>query len=167
MRLTRQSEIAIGILTACARSPMRRITTLQAAEASASTKDHAAQVVNILVHGGFLSTERGRKGGIALAVPANEIFLGDVLRRVQPDLVHYTETADRSLPNTVIPTLNTIVATAETIFLSSMNRYSITDLAGTEDKAIGIRTQLHHTPCPSCDLPKSVEAAQGGSFVSY
>ncbi|MFB9792684.1 hypothetical protein [Shinella granuli] len=38
MRLNRQSEIAIGILVACARSPMRKITTLQAAEASATIK---------------------------------------------------------------------------------------------------------------------------------
>lgn len=38
MRLNRQSEIAIGVLVACARSQMRKITTLQAAEASATER---------------------------------------------------------------------------------------------------------------------------------
>ncbi|WLD96304.1 Rrf2 family transcriptional regulator [Agrobacterium leguminum] len=83
MRLNRQSET--GILAACARSQINKITTLQAAEASSTTKDHAAQVVNLLVHEGFLHAERGRSGGIVLAVPAKEILLGDVLCDVQPD----------------------------------------------------------------------------------
>lgn len=128
IRLNRQSEIAIGILVACARSPMRKITTLQAAEVSATSKDHAAQVVNLLVHEGFLRTERGRGGGIALAVPATEILLGDVLRRVQPDLVRHSGRDDLSGHNATIPAFAAIVGAAEATFLTFMDRYSIADL---------------------------------------
>lgn len=134
MRLNRQSEIAIGILAACARSPMRKIRTLQAAEASATTKDHAAQVVNLLVHEGFIRTERGRGGGIALAVPATEILLGDVLRRVQPDLVRHAGKDDPSGNNATLPVFDAIVGAAEATFLTFMDRFSIADLVSETGK---------------------------------
>jgi hypothetical protein len=82
---------------------------LQATEASAATKDHAAQVVNLLVHEGFLRAERGRGGGIALAVPATEILLGDVLRRIQPDLVRHAGRDDLSGHRTTIPAFAAVV----------------------------------------------------------
>lgn len=134
MRLNRQSEIAIGILAACARSPMRKIRTLQAAEASATTKDHAAQVVNLLVHEGFIRTERGRGGGIALAVPATEILLGDVLRRVQPDLVRHAGKDDPLGNNATLPVFDAIVGAAEATFLTFMDRFSIADLVSETGK---------------------------------
>ncbi len=164
MRLTRQSEIAIGILVACARSPMRKITTLQAAEASVTTKDHAAQVVNLLVHEGFLRTERGRGGGIALAVPATEILLGDVLRRIQPDLVRHAGRDDLSGHNVTIPAFAAIVGAAEATFLTFMDRYSIADLISGPLQHASVGTQALHLPCFDCGLVKSIGETEAGRW---
>lgn len=164
MRLNRQSEIAIGILVACARSPMRKITTLQAAEASATTKDHAAQVVNLLVHEGFLRTERGRGGGIALAVPATEILLGDVLRRVQPDLVRHAGRDDRSGHNVTISAFAAIVGAAEATFLTFMDRYSIADLLSGSAEHASAGKQALHLPCFDCGLVKTVRETEAGRW---
>lgn len=164
MRLNRQSEIAIGILVASARAQMRKITTLQAAEASATSKDHAAQVVNLLMHEGFLRTERGRGGGIALAVPATEILLGDVLRRVQPDLV--CRAGKDNLPghNATIPVFEVIVGAAEATFLTFMDRYSIADLVSNSVKYASAGKPTFHLPCFDCGLVKYVRETEAGRW---
>lgn len=164
MRLNRQSEIAIGILVACARSQMRKITTLQAAEASATSKDQAAQVVNLLVHEGFLRTERGRQGGIALAVPATEILLGDVLRRVQPDLVRHAGRDDLSGQNATIPAFAAIVGAAEATFLTFMDRYSVADLVSGPLQHASTGKQVSHLPCFDCGLVKSIGETEAGRW---
>ncbi|MBM7326274.1 Rrf2 family transcriptional regulator [Agrobacterium sp. S2] len=128
MRLTRQSEIAIAILAACAGAAGKTIRTMQAAEAADATKDHAADVVNYLVHEGFLKTMRGRQGGISLAVPATEILLGDVLRRMQPDLVRHANIHDLNEPGTANAALSAIVGAAEATFLTFMDRFTVADL---------------------------------------
>jgi Rrf2 family protein len=128
MRLTRQSEIAIAVLAACARAGGSTIRTMEAAEAAATTKDHAAHVVNDLVHEGFLKTMRGRQGGIKLAVPPHEILLGDVLRRMQPDLARYANIDESAEPSTTNAAFTAIVGAAEATFLTFMDRFSIIDL---------------------------------------
>jgi Rrf2 family nitric oxide-sensitive transcriptional repressor len=128
MRLTRQSEIAIAVLTTCARAGRKTVRTMEAAEAAATTKDHAAQVVNDLVHEGFLKTMRGRQGGIALAVPATEILLGDVLRRMQPDLVRHAEIRESDELEVASIAFAAIVGAAEATFLTFMDRFTVADL---------------------------------------
>lgn len=124
MRLSRQSDIAIGILTACARAPGRTIRTVEAAERADASKDSAAQIILLLAREGFLTTTRGRQGGIALAVPAREILLGDVLRRIQPDLVQ-----NACPENGGGSALNQIVGAAEATFFAFLDRFSLADLA--------------------------------------
>lgn len=128
MRLTRQSEIAIAVLATCAQAGGKTIRTMEAAEAAVTTKDHAAHIVNDLVHEGFLKTVRGRQGGIALAVPATEILLGDVLRRMQPDLVRHADVRENDEAATANIAFNAIVGAAEATFLTFMDRFSVADL---------------------------------------
>ncbi|ERM01644.1 hypothetical protein Q644_20550 [Brucella intermedia 229E] len=161
MRLTRQTEIAIDILVACARSPDRVILTADAAHKAHTSKDHAAHIVRLLLQsGGFLFAERGgRYGGIGLAMPAQEIPLGgDVLRQVQPDLVRYSLEGGRDDAHeagTVHPVFAAIATVAETTFLDIMNRYSVADLAANikskssekkNNKAVSL------PPCNVCEL---------------
>lgn len=83
MRLSRQSEIAIGILNACALKRHEIAQTAELARQTGTTKFFAAQAVALLVRGGFLRSKRGRGGGVALVHPAAEIRLGAVLRLTQ------------------------------------------------------------------------------------
>ena len=144
MRLTRQSEIAIAILAACARAAGKTMRTMEAAGAAMATKDHAAHVVNDLVHEGFLKTIRGRQGGISLAVPAKEILLGDVLRRMQPDLVRHAEARENEEPATANIAFNAIVGAAEATFLTFMDRFSVADLVS--------ETAGKRIDCLDCEL---------------
>lgn len=132
MRLKRQSEIAIGILAACARSPSTKFPAQHLAQEIGATKDHAYQVVALLVRNGLLHSDRGPGGGIRLARDPAEIKLADVLRITQPELGANVEEPE---PGTVAgqPLLDSIVAAASSFFVSLLDKFTVADLAASPD----------------------------------
>lgn len=128
MRLTRETEIAIGVLVACARARGRTIRTIDAAKSTMASKDYTAQVVLSLVHEGFLKARRGRNGGLSLALPSTTIRLGDVLRRMQPDLGCHANIPEAELAETAGAAFKAIVGAAEATFLTFMDRFTVADL---------------------------------------
>ncbi len=128
MRLNRQAEIAIAILVACARVSGRTMRTSEIAMRAEASKDSAAQVILLLSREGFLTTTRGRFGGVALALPPREILLGDVLRRIQPELFENCAREDDSQADAPAAVFNMIVGAAEATFLAFMDRFCVADL---------------------------------------
>lgn len=126
MRLTRQSEIAIAILGACARRPEGYVQTNEAALEAGATRLHTAKIVNLLVHAGLLTTSRGRRGGVALAQPSGSISLSAVLRHTQPAIVESSGPARRA--NADRSSLDIIVHAARGTFVTLMDRFTIADL---------------------------------------
>jgi Rrf2 family nitric oxide-sensitive transcriptional repressor len=51
-----------------------------------TSESHLAQIINQLAQLGYLSTQRGRGGGIMLGRPANQIVIGEVFRSLEADL---------------------------------------------------------------------------------
>lgn len=125
MLLTRQAQIAVAILVACARHDGRYVQTHEAAADTGATKEHAAKVAHLLRNAGFLTSARGRFGGIKLSRPANAISLGSVLRQMQPKL---TPNSSRHC-SPALTTLDTVVETGWMNFVRLMDRFSIADLA--------------------------------------
>jgi len=125
MHLTRQSQIAVGILAACARSPGRFLHTQQAGASSRATREHAAKIAHLLLRAGFLTTARGRNGGIALAQPPETISLGAVLRRTQPEL---SQVPRQSVEGNDTAQLASIVEQGLRGFIDLMDGFSIADL---------------------------------------
>lgn len=133
MRLKRQSEIAIGILAACARSPQTKFPAQQLAHEIGATKDHAYQVVALLVRNGFLHSDRGPGGGVRLAMDPAKIKLTDVLRITQPD-IETDGTEDPAIGTPVgQPLLDNIVAAASSFFVRLLDRFTVADLVAPSD----------------------------------
>lgn len=80
MRITKRSNIAMRLLMFCAFHTDRLVTKAEVAARCNISESHLAQVVNRLGQLGYLHTQRGRNGGIALARPAGQIVLGEVFR---------------------------------------------------------------------------------------
>lgn len=127
MRLTREAEIAIGLLAACARAEGGWIRTRTAASAIGTTYSHAAKVVHMLTAAGFLATARGRRGGLGLARPADAIPLAAVLRHVQPDLLARADDGTRGRP-APLARLDALVGTARAAFGALMQHVTVADL---------------------------------------
>jgi Rrf2 family nitric oxide-sensitive transcriptional repressor len=66
MRITKRTNIAIRLLMFCAFNPDRLVTKTEIAERCNISESHLAQIVNRLGQLGFLHTQRGRTGGVAL-----------------------------------------------------------------------------------------------------
>ncbi len=149
MRLTRQSEIAFAILTACARRPGEYVHTSIAAIEARASRLHTAKIVHLLVHAGLLVTARGRAGGIALARPAGSISLAAVLRHTQPDLVE-TDMPVRRKQAEHAP-LSIVIHAARGAFLTLMDRFTVADLVAKPavDRLACFDCGLMRAACPA------------------
>lgn len=83
MRITKRTNIAVRLLMFCATHRGRLVTKAEIAEVCNISENHLAQVVNQLSQLGYLTTQRGRNGGMALNRNPADVRIGDVFRDVE------------------------------------------------------------------------------------
>lgn len=96
-----------------------------------ASKDSAAQVIVLLSREGLLTTTRGRFGGFvcSCAAAARDLaWLGDVLRRIQPELFENCTREGDSQGDAPAAVFNMIVGAAEATFLAFIDRFCVADL---------------------------------------
>jgi Rrf2 family transcriptional regulator, iron-responsive regulator len=142
MRLTRQTNYAVRILMFCATNPgLSRIS--QIAEFYAISEPFLFKILQALTKSGFIETVRGRSGGIRLKHPAEEMRLGDVIRRVEDnfDLVECFEAGETQCPLITSCGMSEALKEALDAFFAVLDRYSIADLTDKQ-RNIGILARL-------------------------
>ena len=82
MQLSLHSDYALRVLMALA-AEERRLSVDEIARRYAISRNHLAKVAQRLQSEGLIETFRGRGGGMRLALPAEEIGVGDVVRRFE------------------------------------------------------------------------------------
>jgi len=155
MLLTRQSQIAISILVACARSPNRYVNTHEAAAGAGASKEHAAKIAHLLRRTGFVKSARGRKGGIGLAGPSRCISIGEVLCHTQPEMAKIDRQNHHGESNDV---LASVIKAGWSNFVSLMNRFTLADLVADRP--------LQGLACDDCSLRCIGASAPAASFPS-
>ncbi len=96
MLLTKYADYSIRVLVYLAERPGRKIPITTIADAYGISRNHLMKVSQNLARLGYIVGYRGKGGGIALAQPARNINLGQVLAQVEPNF----RAADPSaLPN--------------------------------------------------------------------
>lgn len=141
MRLTRESEIAVQTLLACAARPNQMVQTSEIAKASGATKDYTAHVVARLVRHGLLRSFRGRTGGFQLAKSPNDIVIGSLLRLMQPALAS-TRKRGHAAAFSSRAAFDAVVHAATNSFLATLDDFTLADLAGGTGRLV----------CLDCDL---------------
>ncbi|WP_158008234.1 RrF2 family transcriptional regulator [Methyloceanibacter methanicus] len=134
MQLTKLTHHAIRILVRCARAGKKRLRAADIARLERITEYNVAKIVPILVRGGFVQTTRGRGGGLALARPADEIRIGDVVRATERAKIRSARKGGtvRSAPNKAGMPINQMVGDALEAFISVLDQHTIADLAGSK-----------------------------------
>jgi Rrf2 family nitric oxide-sensitive transcriptional repressor len=82
MQLSLHTDYALRILMALAASE-EQLSVEWIARHYGISRNHLAKVAQGLQNEGLVRTYRGRGGGMRLALPANEINVGDVVRRFE------------------------------------------------------------------------------------
>jgi len=83
MRLTTFTDFGLRALMRLAGDTERLFTTDEIANEFAISRNHLVKVIQDLAAAGYIKTHRGRGGGFRLAIPAEKIRIGEVVRRLE------------------------------------------------------------------------------------
>jgi Rrf2 family nitric oxide-sensitive transcriptional repressor len=86
MKLTRYTDYSLRVLLHLASHEDKLCSIAEISRAYGISESHVMKVVHDLGKGGFISTSRGRGGGLRLGRPAREIGIGEVVRYTEGDL---------------------------------------------------------------------------------
>ena len=92
------------------------------------------KILGGLTANGFMLTVRGRNGGIKLARPAEEISLGEVIRKMEEnfEMAECFKEGEITCPLVATCGLNGALSRALAAFFEVMDEYSIADLTKKE-----------------------------------
>lgn len=109
----------------------------EVAEAYDISRHHLVKVVNYLAKLGYLETRRGRGGGIALGMKAEEIRIGMVVRRTEdtPFIVECFDKRHNTCPINGSCQLKGALAQALNAFYETLDRHTLKDLVSGADGA--------------------------------
>ena len=130
MQLTRFSDYALRVLMFANAAGDRLVTIEEMADAYDISRAHLMKVVNALTRTGYLTPVRGRSGGVRLAMPAEEVALGDVIRATEPDfaLVECFATGNQCVI-TKCCKLQGVIDEALSAFLAVLDKHTLASIA--------------------------------------
>lgn len=130
MRLTTRTNLALRALMFCAVNDGRVVRKQEMAEYCNVSENHLAQVINGLSHKGYVTTLRGRKGGLKLARPQNEISIGAVSRDFEGavPLAECFAAGRNTCPITAACRLRGALQRAVEAFYSSLDPLTLADM---------------------------------------
>lgn len=130
MRLTTLSDYALRVLMYAASQQDRLITIDETAKVYDVSKAHLMKVVNTLTRSGFLRGVRGRSGGFTLGMRPEDINLGAVIRKTEPDfaLVECFATGNQCVLTRKCE-LATVLNEALSSFVNTLDKYTLADVA--------------------------------------
>lgn len=125
MRLTRYTDYAMRVLLYLGTHPDKICSIAEIARTYGVSQNHLMKVVNDLANAGYVTSLRGRSGGLRLGRPAEAINIGEVIRHTEEgfDLV--------DCPSCFIAPacgLNGALAEALTAFMAVLDGYTLADL---------------------------------------
>lgn len=135
MKINSFTNYAYRILIMLGANPERTVSLTEIASAYDISLNHLKKVSARLVENGYVSTERGRSGGLRISKPASEIGLGEIFRIAQTDTA-FVECLAEEGEGCVISSvcqLQGIFKKALAEFIGVMDRYTLADLV--ENKA--------------------------------
>lgn len=128
MRLTLHTDYAFRVLMALGRAPDEIKSVDDLAREFGVSKNHLMKVAQNLTSGGFVSTVRGRNGGLRLAKPPCDINLKAVAEHMEPDFNIAGCFADE--PCSFLPRcgLKGVLGQAKFAFLQSLAKHDLNSI---------------------------------------
>lgn len=131
MRLTDWTDYSLRVLMYCGVQPPERLVTIdELATNYGVSRHHLTKIVNELSRQGWLQTQRGRTGGLRLALPPQAINVGAVIRQSEPDfrLVECFDRNTDTCPLTPFCRLKRTLSSALDAYLAVLDGVTLADL---------------------------------------
>jgi Rrf2 family nitric oxide-sensitive transcriptional repressor len=129
MRLTTLTDFSLRMLIHLAVNPTGRATIAEVAGGYGISENHLMKVAHQLGQAGYVATLRGRGGGLQLARPAAAITVGEVVRRMEPDMDIVPCFGEGNCAILPACRLKHAMQKAQEAFLAVLDRVTIEDLA--------------------------------------
>lgn len=135
MKLTLYTDYSLRVLLYLAYKGGETATISELADFYKISRNHLVKVVHELGKSGYISTTRGKGGGMRLAQLPEEIRISEVVRKTEPDLDLLECFNPGTDQCTISKTCNlkSILFEARASFMSVLDKYTLADAA----KAIG------------------------------
>lgn len=136
MNLTSYTDYSLRTLIFLALHPQEIVSIQQISTAYGISRNHLVKVANHLARLGYVDTLRGRRGGLRLAKPPEEINIGEVVRKTEPNF-HLLECFDATIdrcPITIACRLKGLFAQATHAFVSVLDGVTLGDLLVNRDR---------------------------------
>lgn len=131
MKLSTFTDYSLRLLMYLAAEPGRRATIAEVARAFDISEHHLTKVAHGLGRAGWLANARGKGGGLALALSAEQILIGQVVRHTEHGDLPAACFADDAPPCPIVPACRLRGALREAVdaFYAALDRYTLADLA--------------------------------------
>lgn len=147
MKLTVHTDYALRLLMVLAIEPDGLHTIEEIAARHGISRNHLMKVAQTLVRGGFVTSQRGRAGGLMLSRAPAEIIVGDVVRATEDDcaLVECFDPARNQCR--IVPGCGLIAPLQEALaaFFAVLDGWTLADLVGSRTRQHQIRRLLPGT----------------------
>jgi len=138
MQLTQYTDYSLRVLIYLGLNQERRATITEISEAYDISRNHLVKVVHQLSNNGWITTIRGKSGGMHLAFPPHQINIGTVIRQTEPHM-NLLECFDKPNDNCTISEscgLKRILHQSRKAFMEVLDRHTLADAIG--DKSADI-----------------------------
>jgi len=138
MQLTQYTDYSLRVLIYLSLHPEERVTIKEISEVYDISRNHLVKVVHQLSHNGWITTVRGKNGGMHLAFPPEYINIGSVIRQTEPHM-NLLECFDKPNDKCAISSacvLKHVLYQARKAFMDVLNQYTLADAIGPKSSEI-------------------------------
>ena len=148
MKVSAQEEYGLRCLLQLARlSPGESLTLGQIAEGEGISQANAGKLMWLLNKAGLVASTRGTKGGYALARPAEEIHLSDIIKVLDEDMLEGPCKSYTGLQEICVHTgdcgIRPVLISLHEIVQSALERITLAQLTDTESNVDQALYQIH------------------------
>jgi len=138
MQLTQYTDFSLRVLIYLGIHQDRRVTITEISEAYDISRNHLVKVVHQLANNGWITTIRGKSGGMHLAFPPEQINIGTIIRQTEPHM-NLLECFDKANDNCIISpscSLKKTLHQARKAFMDVLDQHTLADSLGPKSAEI-------------------------------
>lgn len=150
MQLTLYTDYSLRVLIYLGIRPHYQATITEVAESYSISRNHLVKIVHNLGAMGYITTLRGRGGGMLLARPLDQINIGAVVRQTEPNfnLVECFDMETNTCPISPACTLIKTLKMARKAFIEVLDQYTLADMV-TNRSELAVYLKIDSSSLPN------------------